>query len=233
MAIMLAGILALTHLTSGPARAQVIIDRAIINIALGNRPIENVVVRNSGTTILYVTAEADVMIDPGSKDERREPTEDLVVSPKRFAIDPGGQRTVRLLIKKPFGEKEQVYRVKFLPEERSFDPEETKLGENKSVMLKVLSGMGVLVLVDPLAPVPSLKWERNGSDLIFSNTGSVNILLTEGKACLKPDADCKELAAGRLYPGNTLQVSAAANATITYRKEVKGEFEAIVIPPQE
>src|SRR5262245_50938369 len=94
------------------AHAQITVDRVIVLFKNSQRPIDNIVVKNTGDKALYVTVEPDVMVNPGDKDESRVHTTDLLVSPKRFSLDPNGERSVRLLLKKPHGDEEQVYRVK-------------------------------------------------------------------------------------------------------------------------
>jgi len=220
----------LLGITTG-AFAQVIVDRAIVTLKSGGRPIENVVVGNSGTETLYVTAHPDVMTNPGEETEKRVITEDLLVSPKRFALGGGAQRTVRLLLKKTYGETEQVYRVKFVPEAKGFGPEDAGEIKGKRATLKVLTGMGILILVEPKAPSPSLTWTRSDSKIIFRNEGNVNIFLEEGKACKNEGSECANLPAGRLYPGNTLEAPTSRDRLVTYRKQTGEVFETVTIPP--
>jgi len=213
------------------AESQLLVDRVILALKTGQRPIENVVIRNSGDQTLFVSVTPDVMIHPGLPDERREETGDLIVSPKRFSLDPGGQRTVRVLLKKPLGGAEQVYRVKFVPEDRGFGKDVPAISSGKQTTLKVLTGIGILILVEPTEPSPKLKWKRDGDTLTFTNEGNVNIFLSEGRACRASGEDCSVLAVDRLYPGNTLKVKAPADTVVAYRQEIRGEFQELVIPP--
>lgn len=217
--------------TAIPAQAQVSVDRAIIYFHAGDRPIENIVVRNSGEETLSITANPDLMVNPGSPTERREASEELLVSPKRFALEPGGQRTVRLLLKKPYSDLEQVYRVTFVPESRGFGKEEESIAAGKKTMLKVLTGMGILILVEPKVPESKLEWSRKQGKFAISNTGNINIFLSDGKACQNEGENCQSLPVSRLYPGNTIEASVPDDRTIRYRKEVRQQFEEVVIPP--
>lgn len=217
--------------TADEAQAQLTVDRVILTLKKDQRPVENLIVRNSGSSTLYVTVTPDVMLRPGAPDELRQETEDLLVSPKRFSIEAGGQRTVRVLLKKPFGDSEQVYRVKFIPEDRGFGKDIVAEHSGKKTAVRVLTGIGILIFAEPIDPQPKLEWKRNGDTLAFVNGGNVNIFLIEGKHC-KPDGqDCSPLPVDRIYPGNTFSVKAPKDRVVTYRKEVRGEFEDVIIPP--
>ena len=211
--------------------AQVSVDRAIVYFKAGERPIEDVIVRNGGEETLSVTANPDIMISPGSSDEKREPTEDMLVSPKRFTLEPGGQRTVRLILKKPYSEYEQVYRVRFVPEARGFGKDEPQDTKDKKTLLKVITGMGILILVEPKEPSPNLEWKRDAGKLVVKNTGNINIFLSDGKACSGNDGPCQDITGNRLYPGNVLETATADNRTVKFRKEVRQQFEDLIIPP--
>lgn len=214
------------------AAAQISVDRVIVNFKKGELPVRNVVVTNGGKEPLYVTAVSDVMVKPGTAEEARQPTEDLVVSPKRFSVEPGGQRTVRLLLKRKLGDEEQVYRVKFLPQGSEFDAQEmADSGKGRKTQLKVLFSVGMLIFAEPLEIQPKLEWKREGNEVVFRNTGNVNVMLEDVKLCKSADAECSEHPSNRLYPGNEWKVQAPSALHVQMRKQVGDAYESLVIPP--
>ena len=110
--LLISSLLVMTLGISSEAIAQISVDRVYIRFTPDARPVQNVILRNNGKEPAYINVVTDEMINPGEKNEERVPTTKLLVSPKRFSLDPGGQRTVRLLLKEKFGENEQVYRGK-------------------------------------------------------------------------------------------------------------------------
>ena len=215
-----------------PALAQVSVDRAIVNFRRGDRPYHNVVVSNSGTEALYVTVVADEMIRAGFDDEKRGATESLLATPKRFSIQPQEQRTIRLVLKKPLQENEQVFRVKLLPQAKEFESEGVKKPGEKKTSLKVLFSVGLLVLAEPAKVNAKLSWERSGNQVKLLNEGNVNILFEEVRHCAAEEQDCRTLPAVRLYPQNTISFPVDAKRTLFIRKQVGEEYESLVIPAE-
>jgi Mat/Ecp fimbriae periplasmic chaperone len=211
------------------ANAQVSVDRVIVNFKASERPVRNLVVHNGGAEPVWIEVISERMERSGFADERRVPTEDLVVSPKRFSIEPNGDRTVRLLLKKSIGAEEQVYRVKFMPQAKEFD-----LGANqkdgKSSQLKVIFSVGILVFGEPIKPEPKLNLQRDGSKITFKNDGNMNVLFDEVQNCTTENKDCQKLPGVRLYPGNSWETKLAVDRILTIRKQVGDSFEDLVVP---
>lgn len=224
---------ALAGFIAASAHAQVTTDRAIIRFKAGTRPIENVSVQNIGDETLYVTSVTEKVINPGTPQEERQETEEVLVSPKRFSLDGRSDRAVRLLLKEPYGEKEGVYRVKFLPETKGFGIEEksAKKGE-KTATLKVVTAVGILIFAEPAKPLPEFSWTRNEGTIRLSNKGNVNVLLTEGKACKSQGVECADIPVTRLYPGNEHELKIPDGKMVSFKKESLGQFEDIEITAQ-
>ena len=211
--------------------AQISVDRVILNFRKGAPAYRNVVVSNSGKEPLYVSIVADKMVRPGFADERREPTDEVVVSPRRFSVDAEGQRTIRILLKSPLDNTEHVYRLKLLPQATEFDPDELSKKGGKETMLKVLFSVGLLLFADPVEPRADLKWERSDSAINFSNQGNVNVLMEEIQHCKQPDTDCEKAPSQRLYPGNTWELKVPASQLVTFRRQVGDEYQDVRIAP--
>jgi len=211
------------------AAAQITVDKVILNFKPGERPVQNVVVRNTGKTPMGIEVIPDVMVDPGTANEKRVPTKDLIVSPKRFSIKAEGQRTIRVLLKKRLGEMEQVYRVKLAPKPQGFEHDPSAPSGKKSTEVRIITTVGLLVFGEPIKASPNLTWERSGNQITFKNSGNINIYLDKGQQCIAEGSDCEALPAKRMYPGNTWQVAAKKGKKVFFRKKLKEEFENILI----
>lgn len=211
--------------------AQISVDRAIVSFTKAQGDILNATVQNSGKEAVWIEGVVEAIDRSGFPDEKRVPTEDLVMSPKRFSIEAGGQRTIRLLLKKPLGETEQVYRIKFMPQAEEFNTEDMKNG-SKTTRLKVIFSVGMLVFGEPLDPKPKLTWDRSGGKVTFRNEGNVNVLFDDIEDCAADGTGCRKIAGNRLYPGNVWEVPVSANRSLQLRKQTGSNFENMIIPAQ-
>lgn len=222
--------------TANDVRAQVSVDKIIFRFEYGKSPVQNVLVKNNGTEAVHITALSEIVERAGFPDEHRVEAKNLILSPKRFSIQPNGERVVRLLIKDPKASKdrEQVYRVRFLPQAQGFDEELAVERSGRKAMVKVLFSVGILVFDEPAEIKPVVNWTREGSKIIFTNTGNANMYLNSGKACLDKDEDkCIELPSKRLYPDNTFEVIAPSPAHfVNYQQTVGIEHTVVSIPPE-
>jgi P pilus assembly chaperone PapD len=230
-------LLFITALASTTANAQVSVDRIIFRFEFGKSPVQNVLVRNNGKEAVHITAISEIVERAGFPDEKRVPAENLILSPKRFSIQPNGERVVRLLIKNPAASKdmEHVYRVRFMPQAQGFDEELAVEREGRKAMVKVLFSVGILVFDEPADLSPELRWTREGNKVIFTNSGNANVYLDSGKACPeKEESDsCVEIPSKRVYPENTFEVTLpSAGHYLSYRKTSGSQHSAISIPPQ-
>jgi len=214
------------------AAAQISVSSVMVHFKFGERPVQNLVVKNSSPDVLYVTVSVEELLEPFSEQSPRAPTESLIISPKRFSIDGANERVIRMLNKLPPGDKERVFRVAFVPQDRGFAESVERSTQGRQTVLKVLTGMGVLVFVDPAAPKGLLKWERAGGRLRFWNEGNRHVRVMEGKACGTDGANCTPLASRRVYAGREHVVEVPDDKTVTYtrREGPSGEYETLVIP---
>lgn len=238
-----------------PAMAQISVDNVILRFNAGQRPVQNVSVRNNSSKVAYVNVEAD-SIDGTGKEQKAEKTKDLLVSPRAFTIEPNGTRTVRVLLQGQPTDSERIFRVSFIPQDREFGEEYHVKQKGISAVIRVLSGMGILVFADPASPHVKLDWTRTGDQLVFKNSGNVNIYLTEGTAC-PPNVDkdkkldsvqspvapgdkplirqpaCLKLQTKRLYAGQDLVQSIPNSSTVVYLRSDGGvaEYQRLIIPP--
>jgi len=228
------------------SQAQISVDNVILRFSAGQRPVQNVNVRNNSDKLGYVTVEVTSVTNPG-KNEKAEKSKDLIASPKAFSIEANGVRAVRLLVQSAPIDEERIFRVSFIPQDKGFGDEYVKTQSGRSAVIRVLSGMGMLVFVDPTKPVIKLDWNRSGDNLVFENTGNVNIYLADGVSCppgseknteekgvttAKSD-ECPKLETKRLYAGAKLELQALSKSTVTYLRSDggTGDYQKIIIPP--
>jgi P pilus assembly chaperone PapD len=215
------------------ALAQVTVNTVIVTFLARQRPIQNVLVGNSSDHPAYVQARLEKVLNPGEGGDKSEPSNDLLISPKTFSIEPNGQRAVRFLLRKVAKDTEGVYRVLFTPQDRGFGQEVKQSVGGRTASIRVLTGMGVLVFVEPKNPVGHLKWTRTKKGVTFQNDGNIHVELGEGKLCY--EEKCEVAPRKRVYAGDTFEVAVAGQNNIQYlvRTGSSGVFEALSIPPLE
>jgi len=188
---------------AAPARAQIALDRLIVELPGRAGATADVEVRNGGDATAYVVVEPAEVIAPGTADERRHEAADpetlgLLAAPSRLVLAPGARRIVRLARLDDPGSRERVWRVRIRPV--------TGATTSETSALKVLVGYGVLVLGRPPQPRAAIRAERRGDALVLVNDGNAGALLFGGRHCDADSARCVELAPRRLYPGNRWRV---------------------------
>ena len=226
--------------------AQISVTDVIMAFKPENRPVHNVTVGNSSDEMLHVLVEPVEVINSGTPEEQRISTQSLIVAPKRFSIKGKGQRSVRILLHKRPQDTEAVYRVSFVPQ--SVPPSEEQMQtltkSGRTISLKVLTGVGMLIFAEPANRRPSLKWERIGDSIKFTNDGNINVRIRNPLAC-DPDtlpseasvtsstAGCTVITdiPGRMYTGATASIKAPADKAIVITKDFNDTIERLVIPP--
>jgi P pilus assembly chaperone PapD len=217
----------------GVLRAQITVNSAIFHLKFGERPVQNVFVGNSSSEPGFVVVTVEEITDPEMGGTHFVPTQDLLVSPKSFSVEPNGTRTVRILRKSLPAEHEKVYRVSFSPQDKGFGEEIETSTEGRKAVLRVLTGMGILVFADPANPVVNLAWQRQDDKVIFSNSGNLHAQLVDGKSCDKENKNCEKLPGKRVYGGTHFEVKVPGDRRVSYLKRsgASGEMERITIEP--
>lgn len=182
------------------AQAAMVLDKMIVYFN-ANQSHEDVVVQNPDKEPLYLKTSIVEVFHPGTKEEKRVEITDpdkmnLLVSPQKVIIPPGGRKTIRMVSLSVPKDKEAVYRVNFTP----------VVGKVKATRtaVKILIGYQALVFVRPEKPYFQVTSHRKGDTVTFTNTGDVNVLLRNGKYCPKGKERCVEIKDGaRLYAGES------------------------------
>ncbi|MGI9275391.1 MAG: hypothetical protein ACR2PT_11180 [Endozoicomonas sp.] len=201
-------------LTSTPVRAEMTLDRLIVDFDTPSRHHEDIQVFNQGENNLYVNVSLEEVINPGTDREERAMVKDvlkrsLVVSPSQLIVPANSRKNVRILTLEEATEKDRIFRIGFTP----------ALGKLKAKTsgIKLLLAYQALVILRPEKPVASVDAERKGEFIVFRNKGNTNVLLQNGKQC-DPQApkQCQELQTRRLYAGNEWQLKTPFSGPVTY-----------------
>lgn len=206
------------------------VDRVYVAFETGARPVQNVVAKSRHDKPLYITAGAQRVLNPGTARQTIEPTEDLVVSPRRFELEPGGERTLRLLLKKPAASDEVVYRIVLLPQADSFERQiiDVKMnGELRKV--DVITGLVMNVVSRPAQPSLKITWKVDGEELIVTNAGNTEVLLESGQFCPEEQEQCYPVPSKRLYAGNSFGLRVPEPGVFRFMKRHGEEFQQLVM----
>jgi hypothetical protein len=156
--------------------------------------------------------------NPGQESEQLSLSRKILASPKRFSLEAGQSRAVRLFQTEAAEyDKEQVFRVRFTQKEET----------NSNAIVHE-----ILVLVPILAPV-GLSINNKDGQIELANYGKNSILLEQGKSC-DQKAKCKKLPAIHLFPGDTELLESEDQSVIEFVQKTASGFEVlkIVTPSQ-
>lgn len=180
------------------AHADLVLSQVVIDMLPNAVPRVDVEASNTGKDRIYVVAEPSEIVDPGQPGERRQTSPDptvigLLVTPQKMILEPGERKLLRIAAVAPRGARDRIYRVTVKP----------VIGELSAPgsALKVLVGYDMLVIVRPSAPSGVVVAQRNGTTVAFTNTGSTNVEMYEGRQCDAAGKDCRTLLPKRLYAG--------------------------------
>jgi P pilus assembly chaperone PapD len=200
--------------------AGMVLNQSIIHFESGESGRYDLVVENSEDAPLYLKITPNIILNPGSDQQKREKITNpkkagLLVSPNRLIIPPRGKKLIRFVNLLPKRLEEGVYRVVIEP----------VIGDVKSEQngVKVLIGYEVLVLVQPNELVTDLNAERSAKSITLSNNGNSNIFLLSGKQCpegVTEVSSCNELGSKRLYPGNSWTLPLNHDTPVEYQLSV-------------
>ena len=107
-------------LSAGLASAGVQLDRVIVYFDADKLPRQDILVTNPDQEPLYLETEIFKVENPGASNEERVRITDpdkmqLLATPGKSIVAPGGRKTVRLVSLNPAPKVEEVYRITFRP----------------------------------------------------------------------------------------------------------------------
>jgi P pilus assembly chaperone PapD len=215
------------------AAAQVVANSVIFNFKAGDRPVQNVFVSNSGAAPLYVGVKIQEAVDLSAEKIEFVDSDKLLLSPRNFSLAPNGQRTVRMLLKKPLGEKEGVFRVLLVPQQTEFGQDQTRTidnGDSKLVM-HVATGVGLLVYIEPARVRKELAIIREEKGIRLQNTGNIQAQLIDGTSC--PTTVTFSPAELKVAEGETRQAAVKrAGCSVVEGKRLHAQRDGFIeVPP--
>jgi P pilus assembly chaperone PapD len=202
-------------LLSQMAFADIFVDRAIVRLSADAPPREDVKVINNGDQEGFVQVDVFEVHNPGTDKEERVKVTDpaavkLIASPSKLAIPPNGQKLVRIVNLDPSSTEERIYRINVTP---VLPP----LQEESGSVVRVVVAYQLLVIVDPAAPREDLEIKRSGFKLSVKNNGNTNVLISDGQQCDQASDHCVDIAAHRVYPGNSWETELVLDSPVTFK----------------
>ena len=216
-----------------PASAQVAVEGIQRAFLPGERPIQNVPVKNTSTDQIF-RIESRVRLADKQPDgtEILSETQDIRIAPSTFILRPGEERIVRLMLTKPADkDKERAYRISFMP---ATPPKDEQSERNAiSAGVTVLTTMGLYVTVVPQNMQPNLTYTRDASGITFRNEGNVSVELKRiSNFCFDEEkTDCMMLPGQWITPGFSWRLDIPAHRHIHYFYKVYEDASKIDIPP--
>ena len=189
-------------LSAGLASAGVQLDRVIVYFDADKLPRQDILVTNPDQEPLYLETEIFKVENPGASNEERVRITDpdkmqLLATPGKSIVAPGGRKTVRLVSLNPAPKVEEVYRITFRPVVGELEATQTAV--------KILIAYQVLAFIRPDKAFFDVSSKLEGKKITFSNTGNMNVVLRNGRFCTsKKEESCTEITAGnRIYAGQS------------------------------
>lgn len=204
-------ILLVSYLAAPVVSANMLLDRMIVYFEPGKQPRQDIRVTNVGDDNLFLQTEIYKVVNPGAENEERirvtNPDEmQLLATPQKSIVSPGGRRTVRLVNLETPKKEEAVYRITFRPVTGDVEANQNAI--------QLLIAYQALIFVRPENPVYEVVAKREGSKVIFTNKGNSNVILRNGEQCKSATkaAECVEITTGgRIYAGQSLTLDLPGN----------------------
>jgi P pilus assembly chaperone PapD len=198
------------------------VNTMVAHIPFEGRGVQDVTVRNRSERALFMRASVLLVKNPGETPEELEPTSELLASPRRFTLEKGQERALRLVVgKRSDVSRELVFRVQLVPDVDPFD------SQTGSAQLQVTAGIAILVTLGPENPKADIHWRWRNNTLTLENQGNVNVLLERGQGCVKEK--CSALPSRRLYPGGKWEMRFKKVDSVEFVQRAGNEFGRLII----
>lgn len=144
--------------------------------------------------------------DRNTKKAEFEPVQGhFLLAPKKFKLEPGQTRSVRLVHTKQHDDQEHVYRLSFSPKLINSDVgSDNENAQAVKPSAQIVTAAGMLILVSPKEPNLKISHNRDEEGITFTNTGNIaaDFRLTR-EYCYDgaSGSECIVLPGKRLYPG--------------------------------
>lgn len=209
------------------SEAALIVNRSIITFDNQTQSREDVVILNSSLEDnLYLKVEPFVVLNPGTDEQELAPlvmdnVPEFLVTPNRLITPPEGRNLVRFLNMNTSGDEERIYRVNVVPVTPPLELQESN-PDSVTSALEIVVAYQILVIIPPANARAEVNLERDGQQVIFSNTGNSNYLLTDGEQCNPANSEeCVRLEDHRVYAGNVWTKELPFDGPFTYKVRTK------------
>lgn len=207
-----------------PAYAQMTVDPVILAFDRPDLKRQDMLVGNVGLRPLYLEVSAARILEPASVTETYLTSPDpdavgLLVAPRRIVLQPGEEKTVRVILLEQEIETDQAWRVHFKP----------VIGEvitDNPVAIPLIA-VKALVFARPSDASAKIIGKREGRALMLSNIGNTNAVVSNGVQCAGADADCQSVRGKRLWPGMVWATKLPLDAPVSFQVEDAGPDRSI------
>lgn len=204
--------------------ASMSLDKMIVYFDTNKQPRQDIIVTNPDKDTLYLETEVYEIKNPGAQNEERVKVTDpaqlkLLTTPNKAIIPANSRKTIRLVsLEKPKG-NESVYRVTFKPVIGNLKADQTEI--------KLLIAYQALVFVRPDNPEYNVSVKQKGNQIIFTNTGNINVVMRNGRSCTTDkNNSCRAIKkTTRLYAGQSWTLDIPSEAVRVKYGLFDGAFE--------
>lgn len=206
-------IASLACLLGAPAKAEMVLDKVVVDLDKAGKERQDIEVWNSGSERIYVLAELSEILDPGTSAELRLAVSDpevsgLFVSPLKMILEADERRIIRIVAVGPRQAKDRIYRLAVKPVAGPVLSDESAL--------KIFVGYDGLVLYRPEKISGAIHAVFEDGKLVLENHTNTAQSLFGGRQCDSDEAQCVELPSKRLYAGASLKIDLPYTTKVQY-----------------
>jgi P pilus assembly chaperone PapD len=210
------------------AKVAISISNAIVDFTPTAARYSDIIVHNQGDETAYVKVTGEEVLAAGTPEETHRalgPKDvDLLVTPQKMAIPPGGDKQLRLVLRVAERAKERIFRFTIAPVPADSEAPEAGMA------VRVVVAYGVLVIVRPEELRPKIEAKRDGKRIEFTNAGNTNVFLETGKQCTGEAASqkCVEVTGTRLYAGQRWSQELPLAGPVEYSLRIADAYQTAV-----
>ncbi|MEO0608504.1 MAG: hypothetical protein AAFY82_09760 [Pseudomonadota bacterium] len=210
--------------TAAPMQAQMTVDPVILAFDRPDLKRQDMLVGNVGLRPLYLEVSAARILEPAAVGETylTSPNPDevgLLVAPRRIVLQPGEEKTVRVIRLDQDFKTDQAWRVQFKP----------VIGDviTDTPVAIPLIAVKALVFARPGGATAKIIGQREGRALLLANVGNTNAVISNGVQCAAPGIDCQAVSGKRLWPGMVWSTRLPLDAPVSFQVKDAGPDRSI------
>jgi len=221
-------IVSLGSLQGAPAKAEMVLDKVVVDLDKAGKERQDIEVWNSGSERIYVLAELSEILDPGTPAESRLAVSDpevsgLFVSPLKMILEADERRIIRIVAVGPRQTKDRIYRLAVKPVAGPVLSDESAL--------KIFVGYDALVLYRPENISGAIHAAHEDGQLVLENHTNTAQSLFGGRQCDADEAQCVDLPSKRLYAGASWKIDLPYRTKVHYSAQAGDQISLLNFDP--